>query len=202
MSSTPVPSKWDTSALWVAIILGAGAAVWTVTNAVTRIAEIAPNRDVPVTAAFADTLATMPVGPDGADVEVVASQVVLRVSDMPAITLWSLILAEAVYALAVVAVVVLVCLVIRNVIRGKAFDRSTVGYVGLATFTVAGGWILTWLFRTMGANGGAAALSGDSPLNTAFVIEPVVVFAIASLGALAAAFQIGHKLQREQEGLV
>lgn len=202
MTSAPVPSKWDRSALLLAIVLGVAAAAWTLVNAVTRILEIAPNRDVPVTASFADTPATMPVGPGGADVEVGATQVVLRVSDMPPVTLWSLILAEVFYAAAVLTVIVFTCLIIRNVIRGRAFDRATVAYVGFATFAVAGGWVLTWLFRTMGANGGAAALYGDRPLNTAFAIEPVVFFAIASMGVLAAAFQIGHKLQREQEGLV
>lgn len=202
MSSTPVLSKWDASALWVGILLGAGAAVWTVVQAVQRILEIAPNRDVPVTAAFADSTTTMPIGPGGAEVEVVPAQVVLSVSDMPPITLWSLILAEVVYAAAVVAVVVLACLTIRNIIRGRAFDGSTVRYVGWATVAVAVGWVLTWLFRTMGANGGAAALAGEYPANTPFPIEPVVVFAIASLGALTAAFQVGHRLQRDQEGLV
>lgn len=202
MSSAPVPSKWDQSALWLAIVLGAAAAVWTVVQAVLRIIQIVPNRDVPVTAAFADTTATLPIGPGGADVEVVASQVVLRVSDLPPITLWSLVLAQVVYAAAVVTIIALVCLVIRNIIRGRAFDRSTVGYIGTATIVVGVGWVLSWLFTTMGANGGAAALAGERPDNTAFVIEPIVFFAIASLGALTAAFQIGHKLQREQEGLV
>ena len=202
MSSTPVPSKWDTSALWVAMFLGAGAAVWTVAQAVARSVEIAPNRDVPVPAAFADTTATMPIGPGGSEVEVIATGVTLRVSDMPPITLWSLILAEVFYALAVVAVITLVCLVIRNLIRGRAFAASTVAYVGSATIVVGVGWVLTWLFTTMGANGGSAALAGESPVNTPFPTDPVVFFAIGSMGALAAAFQIGHKLQRDAEGLV
>ena len=202
MSSASPLSRWDDAALKFGIVLGAAAAVWTVVRAVQRILEIAPNRDVPVTAAFADSTATMPIGPGGAEVAVVPAQVILSVSDMPPITLWSLILAEAVYALAVVAVIVLVCLVIRNVTRGRAFAPSTVGYIGAATIVVGVGWILTWLFRTMGANGGAAALAGESPANTAFEIEPVVVFAIASMGVLAAAFQIGGRLQRENEGLV
>lgn len=202
MSSTPVPSKNDAAALWVAIVLGAAAVIYTVVQAVLRIIEIAPNRDVPVTAAFTDTPTTMPIGPGGAEVDVVAEQVVLRVSDMPPVTLWSLILAEVVSAVAVVAVVALVCLVIRNLIRGQAFAASTVAYVGTATIVVGVGWILTWLFTTMGANGGAAALAGESPANTTFTIEPIIVFAIASMGALTAAFQIGHKLQLENEGLV
>lgn len=202
MSSASSLSKWDDAALKFGIVMGAAAAIWTIVQAVQRIIRIAPNRDVPVTAAFADSTATMPVGPGGTEVEVIPTQVVLSVSDMPGITLWSLILAEVVYALAVVTVIALVCVVIRNVVRGKAFAPQTVGYIGASTIVVGVGWILTWLFRTMGANGGAAALAGESPVNTAFGIEPVVIFAIASMGVLAAAFQIGGKLQRENEGLV
>src|SRR5690242_3262252 len=101
MSSASPLSKWDDAALKFGIVLGAAAAIWTVYQAVVRIVQIAPNRDVPVTAAFAESTATMPIGPGGAEVEVVPSQVVLSVSDLPAITLWSLILAEVVYALAV-----------------------------------------------------------------------------------------------------
>jgi len=103
MSTTTTPSRNDTAALWLAMLFGAGAAGVTVFQAVTRVIEIAPNRDVP----------------------------------------------------------------------------------------------------TMGTDRAAAVLSASTdPANTAFVIEPVVLFAIASMGVLTAAFQIGHKLQRDAEGLV
>lgn len=202
MSSAPVPSKSDRTALYLTIVFGGVAAIYTIVEAVRRIVQIAPNRDVPVEATFADTPATMPIGPGGSDVQVGAERVILSVSDMPPITLWSLILAEVFYALAAVATIVLVALIVRNIIRGHAFSASTVRYVGFATFAVGLGWVLSWLFTTMGANGGASALAGEPGLNTNARVEPIVFFAIASLGALAAAFQIGHKLQRENEGLV
>jgi hypothetical protein len=202
MSSVPTPSKSDSAALWLTILLGAGAAAFTLVRAVLRILEIVPNRDVPVPASFADTPATMPIGPGGAEVEVGAERVVLSVSDMPPITLWSLILAEAVYAVVAVTTIVLIALVIRNLVRGRAFSANTVGLIGTATLVVGVGWVLTWLFTTMGANGGASALAGERGLNTNPPIDPIVIFAIASMGALTAAFQIGHKLQRETEGLV
>ncbi len=202
MTDTLKPSPWDRTALLASILFGAVAAIWTIVHAVLRIIAIAPNRDVPVTASFADTAATLPLGPDGAPVSVIAQQVVIFVSDMPAITLVSLILAEIVYALTVVITIVCVCLVTRNLIAGRAFARSTVGLVGTATLTVAFGWVLTWLFTTMGANGGASALSHRTIDNTSFSIDPVMLFAIASLGALAFAFTAGGRLQRETEGLV
>jgi len=202
MTSTPTPTKSDVAALWVTLILGVAAAAWTLGHAVRRVAEIIPNRDVPVTASFADTPATLPIGPGGTAVDVVAQEVVIRASGMPPVTLAALVLAEVVYTLAVVATIALVCLIIRNIIRGHAFSRSTVRYVSAATLVVAIGWALTSLFATMGANGAASTLAQGHSVNTLLPIGPVVLFAIASMGALAAAFQIGHKLQREAEGLI
>jgi len=201
MSSTPTPSKTDSTALKVTIVLGAAAAVITVVRAVLRILEIAPNRNVPVAAHF-EIPATMPIGPGGSDVDVIADRVILSVSDMPPITLWSLILAEVFYAIAAVAVVLCLCLVIRNIIRGQAFSAGTVGLVGTATLVLGVGWILVWLFTTMGANGGASALAGEPGLNVNAQIDFTFVFALAAMGALTSAFQIGHKLQRDAEGLV
>lgn len=202
MTDTLKPSKWDRTALLVTIAFGAVAAVWTVVQAILRIIVIAPNRNVPVTASFADTAWPLPVGPGGGTVPVVAEQAVIFVSDMPTITLVSLILAEIVYTLAVVGTVVCVCLVTRNLIAGRAFARSTVALVGTATIVVAVGWLLTSLFRTMGANGAVNALSGGTLENETTGFDPLVLFAVASLGALAFAFTAGGRLQRETEGLV
>ncbi len=202
MTSTLQPKPADRVALIVTIALGAAAAIVTLVQAIARIIEIVPNRDVPVLASFADTPATLPIGPGGADVTVVPEQVLISASDMAPITVFSLIAAEVIYAVAVIAAVVCVSLAIRNIIRGRAFSAANVGLVGTLTFVVAFGWILTWLFRTMGANGAAAALAGEYPENTALPMELVVPFAIGALGALSAAFVAGHRLQRDTEGLV
>ena len=200
--TTLKPKPWDATALWIAIGFGAVAVVWTAVHAVQRIAQIVPNRDVPFTASFADTPVTLPFGVGGAEVPATVERVVLQVSDLPAITLVALIIAEIIYALAVIITVACVCLVIRNLIIGKAFDRSTIRLVGIATLTVAFGWVLTWLFTTMGANGGTAALSGRTIDNTNAGFDPLLLFGIASLGALTVAFQAGGRLQRDTEGLV
>lgn len=202
MTSTLKPNKWDRGALYAAIAFGAVAAAWTVVHAVLRIIEIAPNRDVPVTVSYTDTPMTLPVGPDGAQVPAVAKEAVIYVSDMPAITVASLIIAEIVYALAVAGTIACVCLVIRNLVAGRAFTKSTVALVGTATVAVALGWAFTSLFRTMGANGGASALSDKTVFNSLTPADPVILFAVASLGALAFAFTAGGRLQRETEGLV
>jgi len=202
MPSTVQPKAADRVALGITIALGAAAAVVTVVQAVIRIIQILPNRDVPVLASFAETPATLPIGPAGEQVDVVAQQVLISASDMAPITVFSLVAAQVIYALAVVGAVVCVSLAIRNIIRGQAFSSANVGLIGTLTFIVAIGWILTWLFQTMGANGAAAALAGEYPANTAIPIELVVPFAIGALGALSAAFVAGHRLQRETEGLI
>lgn len=198
----PQPKASDRAALVVTILLGLGAAAVTVVQAVFRIVQIVPNRNIPVTASFADTPTSLPIGPSGADVPVVAQQVVFEVSNVVPIVYVSLILAEVVYAVAVLITVTCACLVIRNLMLGRAFVPANLGLISTATFAVAFGWLFTWLFRTMGANGASAAISSGNSSNTAFGFEPMMIFAIAALGALTVAFQLGGRLQKETEGLV
>lgn len=200
--TTLKPKPWDVVAMWIAIGFGAVAIVWTAVRAVLRVIEIVPNREVPVTARFPDTAVTLPFGPNGTDVPAIAEQVILRVSDMPPVTLVSLVLAEIVGALALIIPVVCVCLIIRNLIRGRAFDRSTIGLIGVASLTAPIGWLVASRFSTMGANGGVAVLSGGAVENTGTGVDPVLLFAIAASGSLTVAFQAGHRLQRDTEGLV
>jgi hypothetical protein len=201
-TETPKPKPWDSAALLISILLGIAVAVFVVVRATIRIVEIAGNRDVAITAAFADTPATLPIGPDGAAIDVIAQEVVFRVSDLPPVSLVSLILAEAVFAVAAVITIASVCIVLRNLIRGRAFVAQTGKYVGIASLAAVVGWVLTWLFTTMGANGGSSALSGTGAVNTAFPVDPLTIFAIAAIGALSVAFQAGYRLQRDTDGLV
>ncbi|MDO7882680.1 hypothetical protein [Antiquaquibacter soli] len=198
--STPLPSRSDRGALILAIVLGIGVVGYTLFEAVIRSILILGNTNVPVVAAF-DDMASLAVLPDGGSLDVVASQAIVSASGMDPVTVTSLLLAEIISALAVSITVVCTCLVLRNIIRGEAFGRANVVLVGTATFAVAGGWVLNWLFTTMGANGALAAL-GAPTANVPFPVEPVTVFAIAALGGLSTAFVIGHRLQNETEGLV
>lgn len=202
--STPThrPNAVDRAALLLTMLIALGAAGYGVVGAVIRIAAISTNRDVPVVASFMETPATLPIGPGGADVEVAAREVVLRVSDLPAITLGSLMLAEVATALTIVLAAVLAALIVRNVIRGRAFATANVALVGSLTLLLPLGLGANRLFSTMGANGAAAALADSPPVNTAFALDPMVFLGIAALGTIAAAFQIGNRIQRETEGLV
>ena len=196
-----LPRAADRAALGLTVVIGAGVTVWTIVQAVISLAGIIPNRNVPVTASFTDTPATLPLGPGGAAVDVVTQQAVIEVSGLIPIVHISLILAEVFSALTVLVTVVCACLVIRNLVRGRAFVLANLGLVGTATMAVGLGFILTWLFGTMGANGAVASLGGDYE-NSGTAIDPLVIFGIAALGALTVAFQVGSRLQKETEGLV
>jgi hypothetical protein len=198
--SPSVPSRNDRAALIIAIIIGVGVVGYSLIDAITRIVVIVGNTNVPVTAAF-DTAATLPLGPDGSAIDVIASQAVVYASDMAGITVVSLVLAEIVYAIAVSVTVLCASFALRNIIRGRAFSTANVGLIGVATLTVAFGWMLNWLFTTMGANGALAAL-GAPGANAPFAVEPVMIFAIAALGGLSTAFVVGHRLENETKGLV
>lgn len=195
-------SRSDRAGLWGTIVIGAVAAANTLVTMVARIIEIIPNQNVPVTAAFVDTPATLPVGVDGAAVPVVVEQAIIRVSDMPAITLVALLLEAIITALATVVAIACVGLFSRNLIRGRAFDRANVRLIGAASAIILVGWTLGSLFRTMGANGASAVLSNGAAANTSFPVDYGIIAAVASLAVIGAAFQLGGRLQRDTEGLV
>lgn len=200
---TPPISRSDRTALWITIAMGAVVAAVTLVTLVQRIIQIVPNKDVPVTASFGDTPATLPIGPGGADVPVVVEQATFLVSDMPAITVASLLLAAIVKAAAILGAIVCICLFCRNLIRGRAFDRANVKLISIATGVIALGWALGgWLFTTMGANGGSATISAGNATNTAPPTDLIPAAAIVSLAAIGVAFQLGERLQRDTEGLV
>lgn len=195
------PSSWDQGALWGTILIGVVAAGWTLVTAVLRIIEIAPNRDVPVAASFADTESALPVGDDGGAITVIADQVTVFASDMAPITVFSLIAATVIGAITTVIVIGAVCILTREIIRGRAFSTRSVGAVGIAVITALIGWIGHWLFSTMGTNGALAALDAFDA-STRTPVGPTFIFGIAALGALSAAWVIGGRIQRETEGLV
>ena len=195
------PSNSDRGALWATILVGVAAAGWMLVTAMLRIIEIVPNRDVPVSASFADTESALPVGDDGGTIAVVADRVTVFASDMAPITVFSLIAATVISAIATVVVIGAVCVLAREIIRGRAFSRRGVGAVGVAVLAAPIGWILHWLFSTMGTNGALAAL-GAFEASTPTQITPTTLFAFFALVTLSASWVIGGRIQRETEGLV
>jgi hypothetical protein len=202
--STPVTtlSRSDRIGMYATIVLGALGAIGTVWAAIYRLTEVLPGHDIPVLVPFLGETAELPLGPGGADVTVTVEQGIVTVGDPAAATLFALIAHPIVTGLAILAGIVLLCLFCVNLARGRAFAASTVRLVLLGTGVLMVGWILGSLFQTMSVNGALAAVSDGDYEGVLFQTDFTVVFGILALGAIGAAFQIGHRLQRETEGLV
>lgn len=201
-NATTAVSRADRAALISTILIGIAGAVGVIVLLVQRIIEVIPNRDVPVLVPFVGTASTLPLGPDGASVPVDIDRATVLVSDMAGISLMSLILAAIIPALAALVVIACVCLFCRNLIAGRAFGKQNSGLVTAAAIAVAAGWAIGTLFTTMGVNGAMAALGQHSYENATASIDLVPLFAVVALGAVAMAFQVGARLQRDTDGLV
>lgn len=195
-------SRSDRIGMYATVVLGAIGAAATVWTAVTRLTEVLPGRGIPVLVPFVGETATLPIGPDGAPVPVDVDQAIVTVDDPAPATLFALIAEPIVVGLAILAVIVILCLFCLNLARGKAFAASTVRLVFVGTGVLLVGWVLGSMFRTMGVNGTLSAVSDYSYDGVLFQTDFGVAFAVLALGAIGAAFQIGHRLQRETEGLV
>jgi len=195
-------SRSDRIAMYATVVLGAIGAVATVWTAVARLADVLPGRGIPVLVPFVGETATLPIGPGGAALPVEVDQAIVTVDDPAPATLFALIAEPVVTGLAILAGIVILCLLCVNLARGKAFAASTVRLVFTGTGVLLAGWLLGSMFRTMGVNGALAAVSDHTYDGVLFQTDFGIVFAVLALGAIGAAFQIGHRLQRETEGLV
>lgn len=202
--STPrsTPDRADRWGLYLTVAVGAAAAVATLGATAARLAEVLGGTGIPVLVPFVGETATLPIGPDGASREVAVDQAVVTVTDPAAATFFALVAQPIVTGLAVLAGIILLSLYCLRVARGRAFDRGTVRLVGAGAVVLLVGWGLGSLFRTMGVNGTLAAVSAGTYEGILFETDFAPFFAALALGAIGAAFQVGHRLQRDTEGLV
>jgi hypothetical protein len=192
----------NTGSLW---LLAAGAAamvVYLLVRLGLRIGEIVPNRDVAVPVPFADTTASLPVGPQGGPVAVAITEGVLHVSGMPAISLVSVLLGETLRAGTAIALIVFFGVFCLRMSRGRIFDRANVRLVLWSGAVLVVGWGAGGLFTMMGVNGAFAALSAHGYDNVGFPTDWAPFIAGLTLLLLSYAFESGMRLQRETEGLV
>lgn len=202
MSTPTALSRSDRIGMYATIVLGAIGAIITVWRMVSRLAEVLPGHNIPVLTPFVGETATLPIGPDGAAVTVGVDQAIVTVSNPASATYFALVAHPIVVGLAILAGIVLLCLFCFNLARGKAFTRSTVRIVVAGTAVLLAGWVLGSLFETMGVNGALSAVSDYTYDGVIFQTDFTPAFGVLALGAIGAAFQIGHRLQRDTEGLV
>lgn len=201
-SPATATSRSDRYGFFATMAFGLAAAVALLILLIQRIIEIVPNVDVPVVAPFSNEMASLPIGPDGAEVLVEVDSAIIHVTGMPPITLISLALADAIPALTTITMIVLGCFMIRNLLTGRVFSAHNLLLVNGLLAAALTGWALGLLFRTMGTNGAFATLSEYSYNNVLAAFSPAPWLALLGLSVLVYFFQIGARLQRETDGLV
>lgn len=201
-TATTALSRSDRIGMYATIVLGAIGAAVTVWVTITRLAQVLSGGGIPVLVPFVGETATLPLGPGGAEVPVEVDQAIVTVVDPAAATFFALVAQPIVTGLATLAGILLLCLLCFNLARGRAFAASTVRILIVGTGVLLGGWVLGSLFQTMAVNGTLAAVSNREYDGVLFQTDFTIVFGVLALGAITAAFQIGHRLQRETEGLV
>jgi hypothetical protein len=195
-------SRSDRIGMYATIALGALGAIGTVWATIYRLSEVLPGRDIPVLVPFVGETAQLPIGPDGALIDVAVDRATVIVPEVAAATQFALVAEPIVHALAILAGILLLCLFCLNVARGRAFSRANVRIIFAGTAVLLAGWIVGSLFTTMTVNGALSAISDYGYEGVLFETDLAPAFAVLALGAVGAAFQIGHRLQRETEGLV
>lgn len=189
--------------LWSVLVVGAVVIVASLVRLVGDVARLLPNRDVPVDVLLTGAHVELPIGPGGALVPATVDVAALPVSDMPVATFASALGAAAVPPLATIAVTVCVLLLCRQMLSGRFFSRTATRLITAVSVLVAGGWALHLAFTVMATNG-VLALVAD-PAVADEVRTPVswtAILAAMAVGALAAAFGAGERMQRDTEGLV
>ncbi|MFT2817591.1 hypothetical protein [Leifsonia sp. A12D58] len=92
-----------------------------------------------------------------------------------------------------------------GLIRGRPFSRHATWLLATASTTLVLGGVITLGLSSIGQFMVAGELNAD-PSNTIFPMASTVslmpIFAGIALGAIAAAFEFGQRLQRDTEGLV
>ncbi|MGI9821912.1 hypothetical protein [Agromyces sp. Marseille-Q5079] len=192
----------DRVGLYVTIVLGLigiAVAAWTM---LARLVEVLPGTDVPVRVPFVGETADLPIGPDGAPIEVAVDEATVIVPHPAAATQFAIVAEPIVYGLAIIAGITLLGLLCWNLARGRAFTRSTVRIIGWGGGTLAIGWVVGSLFTTMSVNGALSAISDYQYEGITFGTNFGAMFGILAIAAIGAAFQVGERLQRDSEGLV
>ena len=199
-----VLSRGDTASLWFFVVAGAAIAIWAVVRSIANIIAAAPNRNVRVSVPFLDSPAEAPLGPNGAPVAVELTGGVVTAPSLPPASLWSLFIAEGLFAAVVITVVTLLLLLTADILRGRIFSRRNTALVSAAGIVALVGIGGVPFFQNMVANGAIAWLSertydrGDVQL-----IDLPSLLGVAFVAALAGtAFAVGDRLQRDTEGLV
>jgi hypothetical protein len=201
----PTSTPWFTSRsdLWSVLLVGAAVIVWQGVGLVVSLARILPNQDAPVDVMIAGAPVDLPLGPGGAPVAAAVDTATIPVSGMPVATYVAALGTAAVPPLATIAVTVCVLLLCRRMLAGQFFSGTITRLITAISLLVFGGW-LAWFGCSVLASNGVLAMVADRSITDeiTFQLSWTPVLASMAIGALAAAFHAGERLQRDAEGLV
>ncbi|WP_061961190.1 hypothetical protein [Demequina flava] len=203
MKATPQLDRADRFGMYLSIVVVAVGAILAIAPTVDRLIEVGDGTNVPVTVPLTDEVATLPLGPDGAEVGVTVDTATVVVGDPAPATLFAL-YAEPIWdALTVLTGAAFAVMLFLRLARGRAFQRGTSRLIYFGTGVLLVAWFIGAMLTNMTTNGAISAVSDYTYENSVIyetTLLPLFVFIV--IGAFAAAFQIGEKLQRDTEGLV
>jgi hypothetical protein len=185
------------------LVVGAAVIVWQAGGLITSVVRILPNRDAPVDVMIAGAPVELPLGPGGAALAATVDTATLTVSDMPVATYVAALGAAVVPPLATIGVTVCVLLLCRRMLAGQFFSGTITRLITAASLLIGGGW-LAWFGCSVMASNGVLAQVADRAVaeEITFQVSWTPILASMAVGALAAAFSAGERLQRDAEGLV
>jgi hypothetical protein len=202
MQTTP-PRFATTTDLWSVLLVGAGVIVWNLVTLVTDVVRLLPNRDVPVDVRLTGATLALPIGPGGGPVPATVDVASVAVSDMPVATYASALGAAVVPPLATIAVTACVLLLCRHILAGRFFSATTTRLITAISLLIALGWLAWFGFSVMASNGTLALVADPAVLDaTRVTFSWTPILASMAVGALAAVFRAGERMQRDTEGLV
>ncbi|MBC9225038.1 DUF2975 domain-containing protein [Aeromicrobium sp. 636] len=189
---------WFTAALALVGIVG------TLVDAVVRLTQVLPNREVPVDVDLPASTQPIAIAGVGDAVPVEIDRVTVHVSDLPPASYGAVIASIVVPAVSIIVVLVCLTWLLRNIGTGEFFSRTNTRLVTSAALTAVVGWLLTTVATTGAANGALATLTTDdtSGFEISMNISFLYLFAAMVAGCIAATFHTGERMQRDSEGLV
>jgi hypothetical protein len=201
--TTRAPWFTSRSDLISILVVGAAVIVWQAGGLIASVVRILPNRDAPVDVMIAGAPVELPLGPGGAALAATVDTATLTVSDMPVATYVAALGAAVVPPLATIGVTVCVLLLCRRMLAGQFFSGTITRLITAVSLLIGGGW-LAWFGCSVMASNGVLAQVADRAVaeEITFQVSWTPILTSMAVGALAAAFSAGERLQRDAEGLV
>jgi hypothetical protein len=202
MDETRTLDRSDRIGMYLSIVMVAVGAFLAIAAAVERLREVAGDGPIPVVVPLEGETAALPLGPYGDPVTATVETATVSVTDPAAATLFALWAQPIWIAVVICAGLVIAALFFLRLARGHAFTSgaSRLAYAGAGVITV--GWLGTGILTNMTTNGALSAISDYTYDSVIFEVSLAPGLAVLVVGAVAAALQIGEKLQRDTEGLV